>query len=90
MVNNFVYERLIINDKNFGLIQNMLKTKPDLFSPATLLRYNRAVAYFSFFVKDLFSYLNLKTEDGKYYFKIRENLPKNEYQEKINKLKALL
>lgn len=90
MVNNFVYERLIINDKNFVLIQNMLKTKPDLFSPATLLRYNRAVAYFSFFVKDLFSYLNLKTEDGKYYFKIRENLPKNEYQEKINKLKALL
>ena len=90
MVNHFVDERLIINDQNFELIQNMLKIKPDLFSPATLLRYNRAVAYFSFFVKDLFSYLNLKTEDGKYFYKIRENLPKNEYQEKINKLKLLL
>lgn len=90
MLNKFVDERLIINDEQFNLIQKMLKTKPDLFSPATLLRYNRAVAYFSFFIKDLFSYLNLKTEDGQYYYKIRDNMPQNKYQEKINKLKQLL
>ena len=90
MINNFVYDRIIFNDEQFDLIQKMLVIKPDLFSPATLLRYNRAVAYFSFFLKDLFSYLNLKTEDGKYYYKIRATLPKNKFQEKINKLKQLL
>ena len=90
MVNKFVDDRLIINDEQFELIQKMLLVKPDLFSPATLLRYNRAVAYFSFFVKELFSYLNQKTEDGKYYYKIRANLPKNKYQEKINNLKLFL
>ena len=90
MVNQFVNDRLIINDEQFELIQKMLLVKPDLFSPATLLRYNRAVSYFSFFVKELYSYLNLKTEDGKYYYKIRANLPRNKYQEKINNLKLLL
>ena len=90
MLNYFVDDRIIISDEQFELIQKMLKIKPDLFSPATLLKYNRAVAYFSFFVKELFSYLNLKTEDGKYYYKIRATLPKNKFQEKINKLKQLL
>ena len=82
--------KIIINDEQFELIQKMLMVKPDLFSPATLLRYNRAVAYFSFFVKELYSYLNLKTNDGKFYYKIRASLPKNKYQEKINKLKLIL
>ena len=90
MVKNFVNERLIINDDQFELIQKKLIVKPDLFSPSTLLRYNRAVAYFSFFVKELFSYLNLKTNDGKYYYKIRASLPKNKYQERINNLKLMI
>ena len=90
MLNYFVDDRIIINDEQFELIQKILKMKPDLFSPATLLRYNRAVAYFSFFVRELFTYLNLKTEDGKYYYRIRSKLPKNKYSEKINKLKLLL
>ena len=68
----------------------MILIKPDLLSPATLLRYNRAVAYSAFFMKDLFYYINLKTEDGKFYYQLRANLPKNEYQEKINKLRLLL
>ena len=90
MVNYFVGDRIIINDEQFELIQKMLKSKPDLFSPSTLLRYNRAVSYFSFFIKELFNYLSLKTEDGKYYYKIRASLPKNIYQDKINNLKILL
>ena len=90
MVNQFVNDRLIINDEQFELIKKMLLVKPDLFSPATLLRYNRAVAYFSFFVKELFSYLNQKTEEGIYFYKIRSNLPRNKYQDKINNLKLLL
>ena len=90
MIKNFVNNGIIIDEQQFNLMQNMILIKPDLLSPSTLLRYNRAVAYTAFFVKDLFSYLNLKTEDGKYYYQIRANLPKNEYQDKINKLKLLL
>ena len=90
MLNIFVGERIIISDEQFELIQKILTNKPDLLSPSTLLKYNRAVAYFSFFLKDLFSYLNLKTEDGKYFFKIRASLPKNKYIEQIHKLKLLL
>ena len=56
MINQFVDDRLIISDEQFELIQKMLLVKPDLFSPATLLRYNRAVAYFSFFIKELIDY----------------------------------
>lgn len=90
MLNIFVGERIIISDEQFELIQKILANKPDLLSPSTLLKYNRAVAYFSFFLKDLFSYLNLKTEDGIYFFKIRASLPKNKYIEQIHKLKLLL
>ena len=90
MLNIFVGERIIISDEQFELIQKILTNKPDLLSPSTLLKYNRAVAYFSFFLKDLFSYLNLKTEDGIYFFKIRASLPKNKYIDQIHKLKLLL
>ena len=90
MVNIFVGERIIISDEQFELIQKILSNKPDLLSPSTLLKYNRAVAYFSFFLKDLFSYLNLKTEEGIFFFKIRASLPKNKYIEQIHKLKLLL
>lgn len=90
MIKNFVNVSLIINDEQFELIQKSLSIKPDLFSPSTILRYNRAVAYFTFFIKELFSYLNLKTEKGEYYYKIRATLPKNKYQDKINNLKLLL
>ena len=90
MLNIFVGERIIISDEQFELIQKILTNKPDLLSPSTLLKYNRAVAYFSFFLKDLFSYLNLKTEEGIFFFKIRASLPKNKYIEQIHKLKLLL
>ena len=90
MVKNFVNNGIIINDEQFKALQNMIYIKPDLLSPATLLRYNRAVAYSAFFLKDLYYYLNLKTDNGKYYYQLRTNLPKNEYQDKINKLKLLL
>ena len=89
-IKNFVNNEIIINDEQFNSIQKMILVKPDLLSPATLLRYNRSVAYSSFFLRDLYNYLNLKTKDGKYYYKLRENLPKNEYQEKIDKLKILI
>jgi len=91
LMKNFVNTEVIINDEQFNNIQKMIGIKPDLLSPATLLRYNRAVAYSAFFLKDLYSYLNLKTDDGKYYYyQLRTNLPKNEYQDKIDKLKLLL
>ena len=90
LIKNFVNNTFIINDDQFNTIQKMILIKPDLLSPATLLRYNRAVAYSAFFMKDLFHYINLKTDDGKYYYQLRANLPKNEYQEKINKLRLLL
>ena len=89
-IKNFVNSEIVINDEQFNMIQKMIMIKPDLLSPATLLRYNRAVAYSAFFLKDLFNYLNLKTDDGKYYYQLRINSPKNEYQEKMNKLKLLL
>ena len=90
LIKNFVNNTFIVNDDQFNTIQKMILIKPDLLSPATLLRYNRAVAYSAFFMKDLFYYINLKTEDWKYYYQLRANLPKNEYQEKINKLRLLL
>ena len=90
LINVLVNNEININDEQFNSIQKMIMVKPDLLSPATLLRYNRAVAYSAFFLKDFFNYLNLKTEDGKYYYKLRTNLPKNENQDKIDKLKLLI
>ena len=90
LLKNFVNSKIIIDDEQFNSIQKMVMIKPDLLSPSTLLRYNRVVAYSAFFFKDLFNYLNLKTDDGKHYYKLRTGLPKNEYEEKINKLKLLI
>ena len=58
---------------------------------STLLAYNRNVSYLTFFLNELYNYLNLKTDDDIYYYKIRNDyLELEKYINKINNLKTYL
>ena len=90
-IKNFVDKIPIINDTQFEMLNDILKEVPDLLSPSTLLAYNRNVSYLIFFLSELYNYFSFKTNDGVYYYKIRNDCFKlNEYINKINKLKTYL
>ena len=87
----FVDKIPLIDDKRFNKIKDILKEIPDLLSPSTLLAYNRNVSYLIFFLSELYNYFSFKTNDGVYYYQIRnDSLKLNEYINKINKLKTYL
>ena len=86
----FVDKTPKINDEQFELIQNILEEKPNVFSPATIIKYNRCVSFIAFFIKELYSYLTLKTEDGIYYYQIRTKESRNINEDKINNLRNYL
>ena len=90
MVITFVDKIPKIDDGQFDLVQKILSENNNVFSPATLLKYNRSVSYFAFFMKELYSYLTLKNEDGTYYYQIRERESQNKYEDKIDSLRKYL
>ena len=90
MVLTFVDKIPKIDDGQFDLVQKILSENNNVFSPATLLKYNRSVSYFAFFMKELYSYLTLKNEDGTYYYQIRERESQNKYEDKIDSLRKYL
>ena len=90
-IKNFVDKIPLISDIQFAKINEIINEIPELLSPSTLLAYNRNVSYLTFFLSELYNYLNLKTDDDIYYYKIRnEYFELNQYINRINNLKANL
>ena len=90
-IKNFVDKIVLIDDERFIKVNEIIKEVPDLLSPSTLLEYNRNVSYLIFFLSELYNYFSFKTNDGIYYYQIRNDFSKlNYYINKINKIKSYL
>lgn len=90
-IKSFVDKIPLISDTQFEKINQIITEVPELLSPSTLLAYNRNVSYLTFFLNELYNYLNLKTDDDVYYYKIRNDyLELEKYINKINNLKTYL
>ena len=88
-IKNFVDKIPLISDEQFKLICDIVNSTPGMLSPTTLLNYNRNVSYLTFFLSELYNYLNLKNNDNVYYYEVRNDYQKlNEYSDRINKLKS--
>ena len=90
-IKSFVDKIPLISDAQFEKINAIITEVPELLSPSTLLAYNRNVSYLTFFLNELYNYLNLKTNDDVYYYKIRNDyFELEQYINKINNLKTYL
>lgn len=90
MIKRFIDILVIINDEQFEMIQKFTKEKPELLLPSSLIKYSRTVSFFAIFIKELYSYLCTKNDQGVYYYKIRFKNTDNIYRNKINNLKKYL
>lgn len=71
----------------FNKIKDFIQSHPTCLNSVNLIKINKAMSYITFTLKDLYDYLQMKTEDGTYIIWIREL--KQIYQENVFKLGRL-
>ena len=75
----------------FQAMENLVKKSPKILSNIDMGKINRPISYMIFYLKEIYEFFNLKTEDGVYYFEIKEkNKILKEKEAKIEGLKKLL
>ena len=62
----------LLNEKYINEINNIIGDKPELLTPSEVLKYNRNVSYMTFIIKDIYYYLFEKTDDGIYFYQLRQ------------------
>lgn len=71
----------------FNKIKVFIKENPSCLNSMNLIKINKGISYITFFLKDLYEFLQLKSEDGTLLILIREL--KDIYQENVLKLGKL-
>ncbi|MCQ2817889.1 MAG: hypothetical protein MJ252_11550 [archaeon] len=61
-----------MNKEKFQKIENLVKRSPKILSNIDMGKINRPISYMIFYLKEIFEFFNLKTEDGVYYFELKE------------------
>ena len=68
-----------MNKEKFKLMEDLVKRSPKILSNIDIGKINRPVSYMIFYLREIYEFFNLKTEDGVYYFELKE---KNEILKK--------
>ena len=64
-------QNLNITETKFNEVNELIKANPKILSSIDMARINRPISYLTFFIKEVFDYMNLKTTDGMYYYDLR-------------------
>jgi hypothetical protein len=74
----------------FEKIKSFIEANPGCLNSINLIKINKGISYITFFLKDLYEFLQLKTEEGTPILWIRElNQIYQENVFKLGKLKLL-
>ena len=71
-LNHIINKINLLHEKYIKEINNIIGNKPELLTPGEVLKYNRNVSYMTFIIKDIYYYLLEKTDDGIYFYQLRE------------------
>ena len=81
----------LLNEKYINEINNIIGDKPEILTPSEVIKYNRNVSYMTFIIKDIYYYLLEKTDDGIYFYQLREyNRKLIVLDKKLERLKKFL
>ena len=75
---NYIIRINYLKRNQLEKIDFIMQKNPKVFFSAELLKINKTVSFFSFFLKEFFDYTISKTPDGIYYFKLRKIIRKIE------------
>ena len=90
-LNHIINKINLLHEKYIKEINNIIGNKPELLTPGEVLKYNRNVSYMTFIIKDIYYYLLEKTDDGIYFYQLREyNRKLIVLDKKLERLKKFL
>ncbi len=71
-LNHIINKVHLLGKKYINDINVIIGNKPELLTPAEVLKYNRNVSYMTFIIKDIYNFLLEKTDDGIFFYELRE------------------
>lgn len=90
-INYIVKNTQNLNQKQINSLAKIIKDNPNLLSSSEIMKIHSTLSYMTFILKELVNYIFQKTDDGTYFYIIREaNIELNLLGEKIKKLKLYL
>ena len=77
-----------LTQNQINVLAKILRENPSMLSSTEILKINRSISYMIFIFKELFAFIFQKTQDGTFYYVIREGYKElNMLGEKIKRLK---
>ena len=77
-----------LTQNQINILAKILRENPSMLSSTEILKINRSISYMIFIFKELFAFIFQKTQDGTFYYVIREGYKElNMLGEKIKRLK---
>ena len=90
-LNHIINKVHLLGKKYINDINVIIGNKPELLTPAEVLKYNRNVSYMTFIIKDIYNFLLEKTDDGIFFYELREfNKQLIVLNKKLERLKKFL
>lgn len=90
-INYIVKNTQNLNQNQINALAKIIKENPNLLSSSEIMKIHSTLSYMTFILKELVNYIFQKTDDGTYFYIIREaNIELNLLGEKIKKLKLYL
>lgn len=78
---------LIITKEKYDKIHQMLENNPKILSSIDIAKINRSISYMTFFLKEIYDFMGLKTLDGVLYFELRnKNAELQELKSQLEKI----
>ena len=69
----------------------LCENNPKIFNSSEIMKFNKAMSFMCFIIKETFEFIKQKTEDGKYLICLRKlNVLYLNYKEKVEFLKKKL
>lgn len=62
---------MTITKEKYEKIDQILKENPKILSSIDIAKINRPISYMTFFLKEIYDFMGLKTLDGVFYFELR-------------------
>lgn len=62
---------LEITKEKYDKIDHIIKENPKILSSIDIAKINRPISYMTFYLKEIYDYMSLKTLDNVYYFELR-------------------
>lgn len=60
-----------VTKEKFDKIDQIIKDNPKILSSIDIAKINRPISYMTFYMKEIYDFMGLKTLDGVYYFELR-------------------